>query len=207
MNAMALDVAEPSSGTAGWLPHGELTVDDLENSPDDGRRYELIDGVLIVGPSPIWGHQAGGGELFVLLKQACPPDLRVVTAPFDWRISRKTQVVPDIVVARFADLDSAPGRKYLGAPPLLVVEVAAPSTRRYDRTLKMTTYAQAGALSYWLVEPDPDQPSVTTYELGEDGSYRPGAAAIGHETLTVTAPFALSFSPWELLADLRPAGA
>ena len=125
-----------------------------------------------------------------------------MAAPFDWRISTKTKLVGDIVVARFADLDVAPGQKYLDQPPLLVVEVLSPSTRRYDRSLKMATYADAGAASYWMVDPRPDEPSVETYALA-DGVHHPGPSARGRETLTVTAPFELSFSPWDLLADLR----
>jgi hypothetical protein len=62
-----------------WPKPGEpFTVDDLERMPDDGRRYELIDGMLIVSPAPNMGHQRVVVVLASLLEQACPDDLVVV---------------------------------------------------------------------------------------------------------------------------------
>jgi Uma2 family endonuclease len=52
-----------------------FTVDDLDQTPDDGRRYELVDGVLIVSPAPTVPHQVVLSELAVQLHHACPPDL------------------------------------------------------------------------------------------------------------------------------------
>ena len=65
------------------IPRGRpFTVDDLEGMPDDGNRYELIDGTLLVTPAPGWPHQEMGGALYVLLREHCPPELRVLMAPF-----------------------------------------------------------------------------------------------------------------------------
>ena len=56
------------------IPHGRpFTVDDLEGMPDDGNRYELIDGMLLVTPAPIIGHQRAAARLHLLLAAACPP--------------------------------------------------------------------------------------------------------------------------------------
>lgn len=55
----------------------QFTVDDLDALPDNGRRYELFDGQIIVSAGPVWRHQHVGGALFVLLWQACPVNLRV----------------------------------------------------------------------------------------------------------------------------------
>jgi Uma2 family endonuclease len=53
-----------------------FTVADLEGMPDDGRRYELIDGELLASPAPGWAHQEAAYTLYTLLRTHCPPDLR-----------------------------------------------------------------------------------------------------------------------------------
>jgi Uma2 family endonuclease len=101
------------------VPAGRpFTVDDLESMPDDGHRYELIDGVLLVSPVPSLAHQEAAGMLYVLLRSACPPDLHVVIAPFEWRPSDATGIQPDVLVARRADLLTVDGLKHLIKPPL-----------------------------------------------------------------------------------------
>lgn len=69
------------------LPRGteDWTVDDLANLPDEGLRYELVDGMLLVSPAPRLVHQRAGGRLFRLLAAACPAHLEVFYAPVDWQ--------------------------------------------------------------------------------------------------------------------------
>jgi hypothetical protein len=64
-----------------------FTVTDLEGMPDDGRRYELIDGELLVCPAPGWARQEAVFTLYMFLRNACPPDLRVIGAPFAVRLT------------------------------------------------------------------------------------------------------------------------
>lgn len=59
-----------------------LTRADLAETPDDGYRYEIIDGELFVTPAPSTRHQTILGDLYLLLRQACPPDLKVLFAPY-----------------------------------------------------------------------------------------------------------------------------
>jgi Uma2 family endonuclease len=193
--------ADPPTG----LPFGRpLTVDDLDDLPDDdGHRYELVDGVLIVSPSPVWAHQSAQAAMQRLLHAACPPRLRVVGAPFDWRESRSTLLVPDVLVTRYDALREIEGGKYLLEPPLLAVEVLSPSTRRFDRLTKLSVYEDAGVTSYWLVDPDPEQPVLTVLELG-DGRYVEAAQVTGTQAWTATLPFEVTIRPDDLLADLRP---
>src|SRR5207302_2669731 len=155
--------ATPRSRSLG-LVAAELTCEDVWAMPDDGYRHELIDGALIVTPAPSWRHQLALGALFALLREHCPPDLRVLVAPVDWVISDTTFVEPDIVVARKADFGPPRPEK----PPLLAVEVRSPSTARFDAGTKRLAYEAAGLRWYWLV--DPDAPSITVLEL-VDGSY------------------------------------
>ena len=81
-----------------WPTTGRLfTVDDLDRMPDDGRRYELVDGVLMVSPHPSVPHQAVLSELAVQLHHACPRGLFAVPAP-GVRMSADTELIPDLVV-------------------------------------------------------------------------------------------------------------
>ena len=79
-----------------------FTVADLEGMPDDGRRYELIDGELLVSPAPGWAHQAVVLALSILLDQACPAELRVLAAPFAVRPDKFNEVQPDVLVDSFS---------------------------------------------------------------------------------------------------------
>jgi Uma2 family endonuclease len=185
------------------LPFGRpLTVEDLEQMPDDGHRYELLDGSLLVTPAPAWGHQAAAQALGRLLQDACPKDLRVVVAPFEWRVRSDTALQPDVLVARYSDLDSAPGRKYLTAPPLLAVEVLSPSTRRIDQMTKFAAYDDEGVMAYWIV--DPDRPSIDVFERTEEGRLRAAGSAVATAVLQCSTPFAVAVQPSALVADLQP---
>ena len=181
-----------------------LTVDGLESIPNDGHRYELLDGTLIVTPAPDFGHQFVAGALYVLLRESCPPELRVVPAPFAWTPKPDTEWQPDVVVARYADLMAAPGRKRLLAPPVLAVEVVSPSTRRVDRMLKYSAYEAAGVPAYWIVDPDPDRAVVTAYELDASGRYVEAASGAGDDEIRLDRPFPVTVVPARLCDDLRP---
>src|SRR4051812_42469796 len=111
------------------LPFGRpLVADDLDAMPDDGHRYELLDGALLVTPAPGVPHQAAQIALGAMLWNLCPPDLVVLTAPFAVRLTPETEVQPDVLVALKSDLTM----KNLPAPPLLVVEIRSPSTALID---------------------------------------------------------------------------
>ena len=165
------------------LPYARpLRRGDLQQLPDDGHRYELIDGSLLVSPAPRVAHQTVVGNLHVLLRLACPAELRVLMAPFAVGLADDTEVQPDIIVAprtQFTERD-------LPGPPLLAVEVLSQSTRRIDLLLKRDRYEAAGIASYWIV--DPDIPSVTVLEL-EGGRYVELGIAAGPTSLTVQRPF------------------
>jgi Uma2 family endonuclease len=173
------------------LPLRPLTRADLEDLPDDGHRYELIDGVLIVSPGPRLGHQDVVGSLYVLLRAGCPAELKVILAPFAVALADDTEVQPDLIVAprrQFTD-------KELPGAPLLAVEVLSPSTRRVDLLLKRDRLQAAGVPSYWLV--DPDEPSVLVLEL-RDGVYVEVARAVGEQECHVERPYPLTIVPAQL---------
>lgn len=182
-------------GIVTTLPQSRpLTAADLELMPDDGHRYELIDGTLIVTPAPAPRHQVVVGELHLLLRSACPADLRVLLAPLDVVLAGDTVVQPDLLVTRRADLTE----RNLPTAPLLAIEVASPSTRLIDLNLKKARYEQAGCASYWVV--DPQDISLTAWEL-HDGRYVEVARVVGREVFEARSPYVMRVVPESLLDE------
>jgi len=179
------------------LPWGDpLTYDDLQRMPDDGHRYELVDGVLLVTPAPGSAHQVCVVALVTLLHNHCPPGLVVLTAPYDYVVNTTTVLQPDLLVAHRDDLSEA----NLTRTPLLVVEVRSPSTWRTDLGTKRLAYEGAGVPHYWVV--DPDEPGAVVFAL-QEGSYQETARAAGDEELEITEPFPLTLVPQRLVERFR----
>jgi Uma2 family endonuclease len=181
------------------LPDRPLTVDDLvelwSSVPENGYRYELDDGVLVVYGAPSLAHQLATTKLTVLLSNTCPREFLVVGGP-GVEISPIQYRIPDLTVVRAGTIDLR-ARNY-AQPPALAVEVASPSTGRYDQTRKKQVYAEFGIPDYWIVTPDPQQPDITAFRL--DGKhYERVAYASGEVTFTATRPFPVSFTPAELV--------
>jgi Uma2 family endonuclease len=174
-----------------------FTVADLEGMPDDGRRYELIDGELLVSPAPSLPHQEVIFRLHQLLDDVCPAELHVVSSPFAVQLDQVNEVQPDVLVARFTELTE----KNLPTAPVLAVEVLSPSGRLTDLDLKRKLYQRIGVPSYWII--DPKVPSLLVLQLGADGKYREVAKAVGDEPFEATRPFAVRIIPNDLLGRLR----
>jgi Uma2 family endonuclease len=168
-----------------------LTRADLEAMPDDGHRYELIDGSLIVTPTPGSAHQLVLGELYLLLRATCPPDLYVILAPFTVALADDTELQPDLVVARKADVTAHD----LPTAPLLAVEILSPSTRRLDLTLKRDRLEAAGCDVYWCI--DPIELTLTAWELSE-GAFVQVAEVSGDDLFETTRPFPVTITPQDL---------
>ena len=171
------------------MPYREWTVDDLADLPDDGRRYELVDGVLLVSAAPSEDHQIVLANLHVLLAEACSSDLRVFFAPYHVRFSQGRLLQPDLVVV-------PKDRSLADRQPLLVVEVLSPSTRAVDLTLKRHVFQEGGISQYWLL--DPLVPSLTVMELS-DGAYVEVASVRADEAYEAVLPFPLRVVPADLL--------
>ena len=169
-----------------------LTFADLDRMPADGHRYELVDGTLLVTPAPNTRHQSCVTQLAIILGTAAGSDLKVLVAPYDWVAGPSTLFQPDVLVARRADL----GPERLERPPLLVVEVLSPSTRRIDLATKRMAYADAGVAAYWLV--DPDVPSLTVLALAP-GGYEAVATLVGDEAWESQAPVRAVITPSRLV--------
>jgi Uma2 family endonuclease len=170
-----------------------LTVEDMENMPDDEFRYELDDGVLIVSPAPSRLHQLAVTRLAVILTGACPADL-VVLAGVGVNITRFQHRVPDVAVVRVDPFDTL----FQETPPELAIEVASPRTRLYDRNRKKDVYQGFGIPAYWIIEPDRDRPELIVFELRQ-GSYEQTAHVTGDEEYHAARPFPVTIAPSQLV--------
>lgn len=189
-----MTTASPQTAPS-WLPSGRsFTVADRDALPDDGNRYELIDGLLLVTPSPAMRHQRGALRLATLLQAACPDDLEVFIAPFDVRLADDTVVVPDVIVARRSDLTEA----NLPVAPVLTVEILSPATRGIDLHVKRERLRQAGGASYWAV--DPLEPRLIAWDLDDRGDYVEVADVAADETWMAATPFAVVVTPGDLVS-------
>ena len=151
------------------------TYDDLAAMPDDGKRYELIEGVLVELTSPLRVHALLARWLFRLLdREASTKGLgEVYFAPVDVVLSPTNVLQPDLLFIAKDRLHIF-NRAYVEEPPDLVVEILSPSTGARDRTIKAELYARFGVREYWMV--DPETRGLTILVLGAAG-YAPSPMA------------------------------
>jgi len=173
-----------------------FTTDDLDRMPDDGHRFELLDGVLVVSPRPAPVHQVVASRLGSVLRQRCPAWLEVVPEPAVM-ISADTEFDPDIIVI---GLEHIRGKK-ITDPPLMAAEIRSPSTALFDLNTKKAVYERFGIESYWIVVPDLDRPELIVFEL-RDGRYEQVAHVTGDEPFRAERPFTVEVVPSLLVARL-----
>ena len=149
------------------------TTQDLELLPDDGRRYEILDGELLVTRAPHWGHQETCGNIYAALK-AWSRTTGLGKAAINPGIifTDADNVIPDVVWAtheRLAVLLDEAG--HLTAAPELVVEVLSPGAEndRRDRDLKLRLYSSRGVQEYWIVDWQLQQVEVYRRQEGKLG--------------------------------------
>jgi len=152
----------------------KYTYEDLQAFPEgDGKRYEIIDGDLLVTPAPLSKHQLALGNLYGLLwafLQANPMG-RVLFAPADVVLSEINVVEPDLLFLSNARRDRLTRKNIKGAPDL-VVEVLSESTRRTDEVRKRKLYESVDVIEYWIV--DPELETVKVYRKAGDRFERAG---------------------------------
>ena len=147
------------------------TAEDLAGMPDDGRRYEVIGGELIVSPSPTERHQRCSLRLTRIIDNYVEAGTwgALYIAPFDVHLGPHDIVQPDLIVVHRDHLNRIRQRGIEGAADL-VVEIISPSSSGIDRVRKSATYAAFGVPEYWLV--DPNTETILAQEL-RDGRYHP----------------------------------
>lgn len=175
-----------------------FSVADLEAVPsDDGHRYELIDGTLIVSPAPAWIHQRVVLQLARLLGDRQP------SGDFEVLVAPFDVKLADDTVIQpdvLVARYSDMSNKWLAAAPLLAVEVLSPSSRRIDLGRKRPRLERARCPSYWVV--DPDVPSLVAWEL-RDGAYVEVANVRGAETFHARLPYPVDVTPRALVERRR----
>ena len=162
-----------------WRP------DDVWALPDDGNRYECIDGALLVTPSPGTPHQRVLARLFLLVAPYVTTQRlgEALFSPADIRLHAENLVQPDLFVVPCDDTREV-ARSWRDIHALLLaVEVLSPSTARYGRTLKRRYYQRVGIGEYWVVDatshlverwrPDDERPEI----LSETLRWQPVGAA------------------------------
>ena len=189
MAVMSIAEAWPAAGRP-------FTVADLDRMPEDGHRYELLDGALVVSPRPSNPRQEVAMELAVRLRSAGPSDPRVIPEPAV-QLSAPTEFAPDIAVIHREQVNAPK----CTVPPLLVVEIRSPSTALIDLGRKKAAYEQFGVLAFWVVDPRVTKPSLTVFELAA-GCYRQTAQVSGDEPYRAEQPFPVEVIPSALVAGL-----
>lgn len=182
---------EPAFATS--RPYTRADLDELRT---DNRRYEIIDGTLVVSAAPGRLHQRAVLELGAMLKAACPTHLEVLIAPFEVVLADDTVMEPDVLVARRDLLTDV----NLPAAPELAVEVLSGSTRLFDLNVKKARFERAGMPCFWVVDPlaRPDEARVIAWEL-VDGEYQQVADVRGASEYHAVRPFPVTVIPAALV--------
>ena len=149
---------------------GEWTYNEYVALTDDGQWYEIVNGVLVMAPSPDGPHQDAalrfGYYLLAHVEFAGLGKVRI--SPSDVVLSPDNVCQPDVFVVLKAHLDRVQEKRVVGAPDL-VIELASPSTALYDRLMKYDIYARFGVPEYWIAKAASRTIEVLVLE---EGKYR-----------------------------------
>lgn len=161
---------------------GHWTYEDYAALPNDGQRYEIIDGVLYMAPSPNEAHQSLSGEIYSHIKHYVRASKlgRVYYAPFDVELAPRDIVQPDVLVILNKNLHKITPARVVGGPDL-VVEIVSPGSVTYDHVEKREAYARAGVSEYWIA--DPASRTIEIFAL-EGREYRSLGVFEGSDTLS-----------------------
>src|SRR5581483_5816003 len=172
------DLIPGDANMAVKVPRAVLTWEHYVELPNDGKRYEIIEGELYVSPAPSEKHQRVATNLIVVLgvHNATRRLGRVYAAPFDVRLGWSDIVQPDVLFVSRERAQVITSARIDGAPDLMV-EIISPSSVKTDEEIKRNLYAKYGVKYYWIIDPFAEW--IRAYELGADGLYELVAEARG----------------------------
>lgn len=179
--------------TVSLMDVGIYTVQDLAalREQRDDLTVQLIDGEIVMTPSPGWNHQVVQTQLLLVLGAALPPHLRLIAPPLDLRLDDRTVIQPDgMVLDRDLRFDHE-----VTQSPRLVVEILSPSSRLTDLVRKPKVLARFGVEHYWVI--DPEHPAIRVFRL-TGGAYVSDEIVEGEERFETTEPFPVGFRPVDL---------
>jgi len=193
-----LPIVMPASHIAGPT-QGQWTYADYARLPDDGQRYEVINGVLYMTPAPGTEHQGVSNLIatFLTLHVQLAGMGKVFSAPTDVELAPGFVVQPDVLVIGAARLHLITPSRIVG-PPDLVVEVTSPGTAGYDRREKQDAYARAGVPEYWIADPHAQTVEVLILEADayrSQGVFRGQARLPSRVIAAFPVPVAQLFGP------------
>jgi len=149
-----------ATSPTGW------TYSEYARLPDDGNRYEVLDGEVLMTPSPGTRHQRIAAELFVRLRAYVQANqLGEMFWDLDLLFVAGQFLRPDMLFGPNAEAHRLTDRGVEGVPGL-VVEIASPSSKRIDRLKKSARYADFGIPEYWVVDPDDRVVLVWAFDVG-----------------------------------------
>lgn len=179
-----------------------LTYDDYARLPDDGLRYELVDGKLeLMSPSPARTHQIISGHLLHLLSLDCQSEYEIIAAPVDLLISATEVRQPDLVMIHLSRMAIYKERGSIEEPPDLVVEILSPSSVSRDKIAKSRSYAQFGVPEYWIL--DPVDETLEQYLLQSNKTYHLSHTYSGHEPIRSEKLKCVTFSMNQVLERVK----
>ncbi|MGE3181334.1 MAG: Uma2 family endonuclease [Phycisphaerae bacterium] len=158
---------------AGGFSGLRLTADEYFTLPDDGARYELIDGIVTMSPSASFQHQLICGEIYDQIKTIIRqiPSIGVVVFESDVLlegVGKKGDLVYRPDLAFLSGDRSKQIKTRIRIAPDLIVEIISPESRSLDTVTKFHDYARAGVGEYWII--DPLNNEMHFYSL-KDGKY------------------------------------
>ena len=159
------------NSTSKWPLQGAWRYEDYLRLPDDGRRYEIIEGVLYVANAPSYAHQLAVYKIARHLGDYVDTwKLGVVLgAPFEVHLSDLSRPVqPDVLFLSNEQMPEGNAQIFIGAPTL-IVEVISLSSIRLDRNVKFDLYEATGVSEFWLVDPKTRSIEIYTLSNGEYG--------------------------------------
>jgi Uma2 family endonuclease len=161
----------------------KLTWDDLKDLPEDARRTEIVDGDLVVSPTPSYYHQsiatALAAKIYPFVKQKALGEF--FGSAVHVVLAEHVNFEPDLCFLATANLDRLQSPVIAG-PPDLIIEIISESNRTHDTVVKVQNYERYGVAEYWLVDQREQHISVWSLEQGRYVSL--GAFAAGRQLRT-----------------------